>query len=493
MKKQIFNPFLPLDEYVPDGEAHVFGDRVYLYGSHDAEGGERFCMGDYVVYSAPIDDLSDWRKEGVSYKKEQDPRSQNGKLVDYYAPDCVRGEDGRYYLYYVAMGPAVTPFGPISVAVSSRPEGPFAYYGDVHYPDGHPVLKYGNNDPAVLNDEGRIHLYYGWGFTRDFRNPFLRPLYDRILAKLYARSLSEIRSTKPSITACAHLELEKDMLTAKGEPVAVLPSKTTAPKGSLFYAHPFYEAPSIRKFGDRYYLVYSSGVDNALVYAVSSEPDRGFEFGGVLISSSGLGYQGNREAKYPAGTIHGCVEAIGNNYYVFYHRCTHNTDFSRQACAERIHRNDDGSFEEVRPTTQGLNPSPLFVEGSYPAEICCELYSPKRMRLGNGHQEDSPNIVCRHNERFIHAIGDQTWIGYRDFAWNKLNALVLRLRGAEGDVEVHSAQGTVVGSAHFSDSRAWENCRVSLTPSEGNHPLFLHFRSWGKIDLISFSFEEGSR
>ena len=32
-KKQVFNPFLPLNEYIPDGEPHVFGDRVYLYGS----------------------------------------------------------------------------------------------------------------------------------------------------------------------------------------------------------------------------------------------------------------------------------------------------------------------------------------------------------------------------------------------------------------------------------------------------------------------------
>ena len=30
------NPILPLNEYVPDVEAHVFGNRVYLYGSHDA-------------------------------------------------------------------------------------------------------------------------------------------------------------------------------------------------------------------------------------------------------------------------------------------------------------------------------------------------------------------------------------------------------------------------------------------------------------------------
>lgn len=49
MKKQVFNPFLPLWEYIPDGEPHVFGDRLYLFGSHDKAGGTRYCeQGDYV-------------------------------------------------------------------------------------------------------------------------------------------------------------------------------------------------------------------------------------------------------------------------------------------------------------------------------------------------------------------------------------------------------------------------------------------------------------
>ena len=31
--------YFPLDTYIPDGEPHVFGNRVYIYGSHDKEGG----------------------------------------------------------------------------------------------------------------------------------------------------------------------------------------------------------------------------------------------------------------------------------------------------------------------------------------------------------------------------------------------------------------------------------------------------------------------
>jgi len=35
MKKQVFNPYLPSWEYIPDGEPYVFNSRVYIYGSHD--------------------------------------------------------------------------------------------------------------------------------------------------------------------------------------------------------------------------------------------------------------------------------------------------------------------------------------------------------------------------------------------------------------------------------------------------------------------------
>ena len=87
-KNQIYNPFLPLYEYIPDGEPHVFGDRVYHYGSHDKEGGDTFCMLDYVCYSAPVDDLTDWRYEGVIYQAKQDPRYPAPQYM--YAPDVVQ-------------------------------------------------------------------------------------------------------------------------------------------------------------------------------------------------------------------------------------------------------------------------------------------------------------------------------------------------------------------------------------------------------------------
>ena len=87
------NPFLPLWEYTPDGEPHIFGDRIYLFGSHDTKGGDRYCSkGDYVGWSAQLDDLSDWRYEGVMYTAEQDPHTRPG-VTDLYAPDVVQSKD----------------------------------------------------------------------------------------------------------------------------------------------------------------------------------------------------------------------------------------------------------------------------------------------------------------------------------------------------------------------------------------------------------------
>ena len=49
-KKQAWNPYLPSWEYIPDAEPYVFGDRLYVYGSHDFYNGYVFCMGDYVCW-----------------------------------------------------------------------------------------------------------------------------------------------------------------------------------------------------------------------------------------------------------------------------------------------------------------------------------------------------------------------------------------------------------------------------------------------------------
>jgi hypothetical protein len=488
IKKQGFNPFLPQDEYIPDGEPHVFGNRVFLYGSHDAEGGRRFCERDYTVYSAPVDDLSCWTCHGISYKKSQDPRSQADRLVDLYAPDCVRGNDGRYYLYYSAMGPNVKNFGPLSVAVSKKPDGPFDYLGDIRWPDGTPMTMFLTNDPAVLNDNGRIWLYYGWGLGRDFRSKLFAPVLNYAQKKIFDRSISEIKATKPSIMSCAVVELESDMFTVKSRPKSVLDSKTTADKKSELYHHPFYEAASIRKFGDLYYLLYSSGVNCELAYATSKFPDRNFQYRGVIISNSDLGYQGNRQSMAAGGTIHGGIECINGEYYVFYHRCTHNTNFSRQACAERIECLPDGTIRQVEMTTQGLYGQPLSAKGIYPAVLCCNLFNRRtRTVAGNGRGNDAPNITHKDGERFITAINKGTTIGFKYFDFRCVHGITITVRGGRGTISVSTVPGGAAQASIALDrSTEWKTCTAPLHIKDTVHALYFVYTGSEKIDFLQF-------
>ena len=159
--KQIYNPYLPLDEYVPDGEPHLFDGRVYIYGSHDLAGGEAYCLGDYVTWSAPENDLTDWRYEGVIYRKDQDP-SNKEMHREIWAPDVAKGTDGKYYLFY-----CLAFYPEIGVAVSDSPAGPFEFYGHIHYPEniknGKTLSEHLPFDPAVLvDDDGKVFLYYGF-------------------------------------------------------------------------------------------------------------------------------------------------------------------------------------------------------------------------------------------------------------------------------------------------------------------------------------------
>lgn len=57
------------------------------------------------------------------------------------------------------------------------------------------------------------------------------------------------------------------------------------------------------------------------------------------MSNGDVGYKGRSfENKLNmTGTTHGSIECIDGQWYVFYHRLTHKSDYSRQACAEKIY------------------------------------------------------------------------------------------------------------------------------------------------------------
>ena len=415
-KNQIYNPFLPLYEYIPDGEPHVFGDRVYHYGSHDKEGGDTFCMLDYVCYSAPVDDLTDWRYEGVIYQAKQDPRYPAPQYM--YAPDVVQGNDGRFYLYYCMGGDYGQEGyqGPVSVAVCDTPAGQYEYLGVVKNPDGSPMLKYICFDPAVLNDDGTIRLYYGTQYDYEERDAFLtNDFYLQDEIEMFGRSREEIFSYPDSIMGPVMAVLSDDMLTVKEAAKHIIPYRV---KGTSFEAHPFFEGSSMRKVGKKYYFIYSSWQNHELCYATSDQPDRDFVFGGTIVSNGDIGYRG-RDAQHKlnmTGTTHGSIIEINGQWYVFYHRLTHKSDYSRQACAEKIRILEDGSIPQAEMTSCGLNDGPLSAEGTYPAVIACNLTNGHMPHGSNSvFQISFPNVTHKGQERFIAEIEDHTLIGYKYF------------------------------------------------------------------------------
>ena len=115
-----------------------------------------------------MDNLGDWRYEGVSYRKDQDPR--NGNLQgNLYALDATMDSDGRYYLYYV-----LSNCGVVSVAVCDEPVGQYEFYGYVHYPDG-TLLGEGEGDesqfdPGVNMEDGSMIQAEGRASCQSFPN-----------------------------------------------------------------------------------------------------------------------------------------------------------------------------------------------------------------------------------------------------------------------------------------------------------------------------------
>ena len=262
--KQAFNPYLPSWEYVPDGEPHIVDGRVYVYGSHDLFNGLNFCLGDYVCWSAPVDDLGNWRYEGCIYKREQDAAAPWIRLThELAAPDMVQGPDGKFYLYYFFLGGTKT----ISVARCDSPAGKYEFYGYVKYKDGTPVGKKGEPiqfDPGIfMDDDGRLYLYTGFALAG---NPIL------------------LGGSKPTEHGPMCFELDpSDMLTVQAGPVYIGVAGEKEPAGA-YEGHTFLEASSMRKFGDTYYFIYSSMRSHELCYAVSDRPTGGFQFGGTLVS-----------------------------------------------------------------------------------------------------------------------------------------------------------------------------------------------------------------
>lgn len=488
--EQVYNPYLPLTEYIPDGEPHVFGDRVYIYGSHDRAGGKVYCEQHYQVWSAPVTNLRDWRNEGVSYLRTQDPSNADDSL-QLWAPDVTQGPDGRYYLYYCFN------FLPeVGVAVSDHPAGPFQFYGHVHHSDGRLLQEGFVFDPAVLtDDDGRVYLYYGFAPAKE-KEMKVPTFTEEELSQMpvedqeYFRAIMSAHLGENSMV----VELEQDMLTVKGEPRVLIPGGKHT-DGTGFEEHGFFEASSIRKLGGKYYFVYSSHKSHELCYATSDRPDVGFVYGGTIISNGDIGLDGRDTPVWPLGNNHGGLVQVGGEVYIFYHRQTNGTETSRQGCAEKVRIEANGSIAQVPMTSCGLNGQALAASGSYPAGIACHLTDPtvvNKIDYFDPMMKEQIRVTEEQNQSFITGIKDNSTVGYKYFQFTGADMLALELRGHfAGSINIsHDVQGKAsIGEYEVGlNSDNWAMHIIPISPKKGEHPIYLHFKGEGIVDFKTFAF-----
>ena len=454
------NPVLPDWEYIPDPEVHVFGDRVYIYGSHDEFNGKMYCENDYVTWSAPVTDLSDWRYEGVIYRKTDHASPVKKGKTNMYAPDVAKGPDGKFYLYYSIADSSV-----ISVAKSDSPTGPFSYYGDVTAPLGH---TYGEDskdwfefDPAVLVDGNRFYLYSGSGQKANEKN-------GHPVVGLFVR------------------ELEPDMLTAKAEPKLLMPADDDRSEPN------FFEGASIRKFDDWYYLLYMASDLTGLHYMMSRYPDRDFEHKGLLYSTSHNGMNDGASVNdaHIIENNHGSMEKISGEYYIFNHRHTNQSHFSRQVVGDKLQKNQDGTFNKAEYTSMGLRAEPFGELTTYPASMVCGLDNRKIV-------EDRPYISqektgsSEEPQSFVKGITYGSLLSYKSFHLPDATVIELLLRGkAEGTITL-ALRNKEQKSVDFSltiESDAWEKKTIKINPPEQPFDLMITYDGNGTMDLKELKF-----
>lgn len=494
------NPFLPLWEYIPDGEPYVFDDpdkpgekRVYVYGSHDSLIKE-YCGLEQVVWSAPVNDLTNWRYDGVIFTSKVDA---NGKLLHedghgdlLYAPDVtvVTEKDGTktYYLY-----PNVQNDGRQGmIAKSKRPDGPFEVCNwsktDAKQTDG--ILRF---DPAVfVDDDGRVYGY--WGFEQSF---------------------------------CAELD-PATMATVKPGTQIVTDMIPHYKQKGVFR---FFEASSMRKIEGKYVFIYSRwtadgengmGESNyTLAYAYSDNPMGPFTYGGTIIDGRAIkkGSDGKAYATAtPGGNTHGSIFEANGQWWVVYHRQTGLDEYSRQAMAAPITINvEKGKGGKVTISQAEYTSEGFMTEGLNPlhrisAGWACHYMGPEKatntwpnftfkgsyVKASRLPANEVPAWGNRNLCPVVNNVSGST-VGYKYLNMTKLDAsthnMVIGLMplGVDGTITILldapsvSEGGKVIGKTKLTASMPQQmtevTCQLSnLKGTAGKHALYFRFESDNK-------------
>ena len=483
MEKRIVtgaNPYMPLWEHVPDGEPRVFtynGEtRIYLYGSHDTKKTD-YCGPDYVVWSAPVDDPTNWTCHGICYTA-----SDGGDL---YAPDVVQKGD-TFYMYA-----AENRGSSIMLVTSKCPWGPFE----------NPVKTELGFDPGILvDDDGRTYAF--WGFCES-----------------HAGELNDDMATLKKETIRHHIMGHSKPFWIKED------------DGHVDPVDGFFEASSPRKINGKYVLIYSkryeypkpeNGVfgscNGFLSYKWCDTPLGDYQPGGDISFNGGeviTGPDGNGIMTYQWGNNHGSLMKVKDQWYIFYHRQTGCNEYSRQAMVEPVDiaMGKDGKIyigkityengepvksDVVEATSQGFYLDGLDAYSIISAGYTCHMYDGlgKPMYQGNAEGTNEGVRVAHIQPVYegesspVVDIQSGATIGFKYLNFGSEGASAAELTGdipAGFKVSVHidSYDGKVVAATEVTeDSKA-----VSFELSEkitGKHAVYFEFITENAEDRAIF-------
>lgn len=338
LSAQAQNPYLPLWEHLPDGEPRVFEDpdqpgkfRAYIIGSHDTNY-KAYCGSDIRMWSAPVEDLSQWRDEGPIFSWYVD-----GQWDTMFAPDLVEVKDkvtGKktYYLYPHSRGWQRVPM----VCKGDRPNGPFTPINLTE--DGRKCLPGSliDFDPSVFveNITNKKDPDYAKGFRAYVFYGFQHSTGCELDQNTMYSKREGTELIDPFIPA---VSADGRLLDKEGSEYKAL-YKGQDPKDFNFF-----EASSIRQVGNKYVMVFSGysgkeyglgNTNSALRYAFGDTPLGPWRSGGVLVDSRGvvLNEDGSKLITTNAGhNTHGSLQEINGQWYVFFHRPPRCFGYARQA------------------------------------------------------------------------------------------------------------------------------------------------------------------
>ena len=389
--------------YSADPSARVFGDRVYVFPSHDilaTPGKGRvgwFCMEDYHVFSSA--NLADWTDYGVVVTQNKIPWVRPDSY-SMWAPDCIF-RNGKYYFYFPTSPKDTAIYGrgfTVGVATADKPEGPYT-------PQPTPIKGVRGIDPNVFIDkDGQAYLYWSAG-------------------NIYAAKLKENM-----------LELASDPVTLKD-----LPTKGLK------------EGPYLFERNGIYYLTFPH-VENKterLEYATSNNPLGPFKMTGVIMDES------------PSGcwTNHHSVIQFKNQWYLFYHDKDYSPNFdkARSIRADSLFFNADGTIQKVIPTLRGIGVT------NATAQIQLDRYSAKSSDAAIDFI-DTTNRFLGWKTIFSHA---NDWVRYNsvDFGKKPLKAVFVKaMSETGGTLQIHSnsISGPVIAEVQIPKSSDWKLTKAPL-------------------------------